>query len=298
MSEKLWIRRSLHHLKQELLKLSHHISRGTIRRLLHERNIRPKSNRKRLATTPNPQRDTQFCYIQHQRQAFEQLQQPIISIDTKKRELIGNFAQAGQTWCEEGESVLMHDFPSDALGKAIPHGIYDVGANEGFLCVGNSRDTAMFAVDNLVDWWQQIGCWRYPQATDILILADGGGSNSHRSRLWKQQLQLKLADLCDLIVTVTHYPTGASKWNPIEHRLFSQISRAWAGIPLTSFDRLLEGIRHTTTESGLQVYAQLVTDIYHKGIKISDVQMAQLNLQRHRLCPQWNYTIYPRRSVS
>jgi hypothetical protein len=198
MSEQLWIRRSLHHLKQELLKLSHHISRGTIRRLLHERNIRPKSNRKRLATTPNPQRDTQFCYIQHQRQSFEQLQQPIISIDTKKRELIGNFAQAGHTWCKEGESVLMHDFPSDSLGKAIPHGIYDVGANEGFLCVGNSRDTAMFAVDNLVDWWQQIGCWRYPQATDILILADGGGSNSHRSRLWKQQLQLKLSDLCNL----------------------------------------------------------------------------------------------------
>ena len=298
MSEKCWIRRSLSHLKQELKKFGHRISRGTIRRLLHDRNIRPKSNRKRLATTPNPQRDTQFRYIQHQRQAFERLQQPIISLDTKKRELIGNFAQAGQTWCEQGDSVLMHDFPSTALGKAIPHGIYDVGANEGFLCVGNSRDTAMFAVDNLVDWWQLIGKQRYAHATDILILADCGGSNSYRTRLWKQQLQLKLADLYNLVVTVAHYPTGASKWNPIEHRLFSHISRSWAGIPLTSFDRLLEGIRRTKTDTGLQVHAQLVTDIYHKGVKVTDAQMAQLNLQRHRVCPQWNYTLYPRKSVT
>lgn len=280
------------------MKLGHHLSRGTIRRLLHERNIRPKSNRKRLATTPNPQRDTQFHYIQNQRQAFERLEQPIISLDSKKRELVGNFAQAGHTWCREGESVLMYDFPSYALGKAIPHGIYDVLANDGFLCVGVSADTAMFAVDNLVDWWQSIGKERYPHATDILILADGGGSNSHRTRLWKYQLQLKLADLCNLIVTVAHYPPGASKWNPIEHRLFSHISRSWAGIPLTSFERLLEGIRRTTTDTGLRVHAQLVTDVYHKGIKITDSQMAQLNLQRHRLCPQWNYTIYPRKSVT
>jgi len=181
------------------------MSRNTIRRLLSQNKIRPKSHRKRLKTTPHPQRDEQFQYLQRQQDAFEQMQQPIISIDTKKKELIGNFAQAGQVWCEQADSVLMHNFPSDAQGKAVPYGIYDRQTNRGYVCVGQSADTPTFAVDNLVEWWQQDGRERYLYATDLLILADGGGSNSSRSRVFKQQLQLKLADAWNLVITVAHY---------------------------------------------------------------------------------------------
>lgn len=292
-----WLRRSLSKVRRALIELGYRLSRGTIRRLLHQLGIRPKSNLKRLKTNPNPARDTQFRYIQRQRAAFESLEQPIISVDTKKRELIGNFSQAGQAWCTQATAVNMHSFASQALGKAIPHGIYDLLHNDGYVCVGQSVDTAEFAVDNIVQWWLEVGQYRYPDAADILILVDSGGSNGYRTRLWKQQLQLKLADLCGLTVTVAHYPPGASKWNPIEHRLFSQISQTWAGTPLTSFERLLDGIRQTTTTTGLTVEAVLVEDTYRKGIKVRDADMAALDVEHHTLCPHWNYTISPRKSV-
>ncbi len=291
-----WLRRSLSKIRRALIPIGYKVSCGTIRRLLSNHGIRPKSHVKRLKTNPNPQRDTQFRYIQRQRTAFTLLGQPIISIDTKKRELIGNFAQSGQVWCTQAEAVNMHSFASDAVGKAIPHGIYDLHYNDGYMRVGQSVDTAEFAVDNIVAWWQHVGQYRYPQATDLLILADCGGSNGYRVRLWKQQLQLKLADLWGLTVTVVHYPPGASKWNPIEHRLFSQISQTWAGTALTSFERLLDGIRQTTTATGLTVDAVFVEDTYQKGIKISDAEMASLDLEHHTICPSWNYTISPRKT--
>jgi hypothetical protein len=264
--------------------------------LLHKFGIRPKSNLKRLKTNPNPARDTQFRYIQRQIAVFETLKQPIISVDSKKRELIGNFAQAGQVWCAQAPAVNMHSFASEAIGKAIPHGIYDLQHNDGYVCVGQSVDTAEFAVDNITQWWLEIGRYRYPDASDLLILVDSGGSNGYRTRLWKQQLQLKLADLCGLTVTVAHYPPGASKWNPIEHRLFSQVSQTWAGTPLISFERLLDAIRNTTTSTGLKVEAILVEDAYQTGLKVSDAEMDALALERHTVCPQWNYTISPRKT--
>src|SRR5258708_28819171 len=188
----------------------------------------------------------------------------------------------------------MHDFPSEAIGKAVPYGIYDEQANQGQVYVGQSSDTSEFAVDNIVRWWSEVGQLRYPDATDLLILADGGGSNGYRPRRFKQQLQVKLADPFGLIVTLAHYPPGASKWNPIEHRLFSQISATWAGTPLTSFDLVLDGIRRTTTLTGLTVQATLIETLYEKGLTVSDHEMATLALETHATYPHWNYTIYPR----
>lgn len=294
MTGQRWVRRSLRKIKQVLKAKEVHLSRQTIRRILRKHKIRPKSNVKRLAPDPHPDRDRQFQYIQRQRRAFELLRWPIISVDTKKKELIGPFNNKGQVWCEQATDVYMHDFPSDAIGKAVPYGVYDVQHNEGFVYVGQSADTPEFAVDAIAAWWQQIGSKRFPGATDVLILADSGGSNGYRFRRWKQQLQVKLADALGLTVTVAHYPTGASKWNPIEHRLFSQISQTWAGTPLTSFDCVLDAIRSTTTTTGLKVEADLVESEYEKGLTVSDDEMASLALQRHAICPQWNYTISPR----
>lgn len=274
------------------------LCRETIRVLCHHHKIRPKSNVKRLQPKTHPDRDIQFTYLQEQRDAFQAAGWPCISVDSKKKELIGRFKNAGQLWCQTAAQVYSQDFPSDALGKAVPYGIYDLQHNRGDVYLGQSADTPEFAVEAISHWWQQVGCQRFPHAPELLILADGGGSNGYRSRRWKQQLQLKLVDPFDLSVTVCHYPTGASKWNPIEHRLFSQISNTWAGIPLTSFDLMLECIRATTTTTGLSVQATLVEKDYQKGLKVSDEQMDKLALQRHDTCPQWNYTIRPRKSGS
>lgn len=229
---------------------------------------------------------------------FECLEWPIISVDTKKKELVGRFYNPGQVWCEESSAVSIYDFPSTALGKAVPYGIYDVTANDAHVYVGQSADTPQFAVDAIARWWTTTGGMRYPDAPAVLILADGGGSNGYRPRLWKQQLQVKLADAFGLAVTVAHYPTGASKWNPIEHRVFSQISRSWAGIPLTSWQVVLEGIRRTRTKTGLQVQASLIEEVYQTGIKVSNKDMAALSLEHHPICPQWNYSISPRKRGS
>jgi hypothetical protein len=271
------------------------LARETIRRLLKKGRVSSKSNVRSLSPPAHPDRDRQFHYIQEQRYVFECLDWPVISVDTKKKELVGPFYNSGQVWCEAGSPVFVHDFPSDALGKAVPYGIYDVAANEAHVYVGQSADTSQFAVDAIVRWWETTGCLRYPDAPALLILADGGGSNGYRPRLWKQQLQVKLADAFGLAVTVAHYPTGASKWNPIEHRVFSQISQSWAGIPLTSWQVVLEGIRRTRTKTGLQVQASLITESYQTGLKVSDADMAALCLERHAICPQWNYSISPRK---
>jgi hypothetical protein len=291
-----WIRRSLSSLQGALHKVGHSLGRETIRRLLGNAKISLKGNIKRLTPKAHPQRDTQFTYLQGQRQAFRLAGWPTISVDTKKKELIGPFHQSGQVWCEQGPQVYMHDFPNDALARAVPYGIYDQQHQQGHVYVGLSADTAEFAVDALVDWWANIGFTLYPDAPELLILADGGGSNGYRSRLWKQQLQAKLVDAFDLPVTVCHYPPGASKWNPIEHRLFSEITKTWAGTPLTSIDLMLACIRDTKTETGLTVQASLIDATYQKGIKVSDQEMAELAIELHATCPQWNYTLRPRKT--
>ncbi len=208
--------------------------------------------------------------------------------------MIGNFKNAGEIWCQDPEEVNVYDFLSDAVCRAVPYGLSDVLANHGHVCVGTAADTPAFAVEAIRSWWVRFGSKRYRGADERLILADGGGSNGHRPRLWKQALHEQLADRYGLHVTVGHYPTGASKWNPVEHRLFGPISINWAGQPLRSLEIMLGWIRGTTTETGLRVTASLDERVYPKGIEVSVEEMAQLSVQRHETCPKWNYTISPR----
>lgn len=295
-SEKRWLRQSLTKIQAGLQKqASITLSRETIRRLLRKHKISPRSNVKRLHPKPHPDRDAQFQYIQSQKEAFQQASWPVISVDTKKKELIGSFFQRGQQWRQDAIAVNTHDFPSYAEGRAVPYGIYDTQRNLGYVSVGQSADTPEFAVDAILWWWQEFGQEHYAEAPELLILADGGGSNGYRTRRWKQQLQEKIVDALGISVTVCHYPPGASKWNPIEHRLFSQITRTWGGTPLTSFEILLDGIRTTTTQTGLQVEATLVEKTYEKGLSVSDKEMALLMIEKHATCPSWNYTIRPRK---
>jgi hypothetical protein len=223
---------------------------------------------------------------------------PIISVDTKKKEQIGNFKNTGAKWDRAPVLVKDHDFRSDADGMAIPYGIYDTQANRGAVFVGTSHDTPAFAVDAIAQWWLKEGCQRYPTAHELFILADGGGSNGPRCRAWRKAIQDTICTPLGLIVTVSHYPPGASKWNPIEHRLFSQISKNWAGEPLTDIDKILKFIRTTKTESGLTVNAYLIPENYDTGIKISDAAMRQLNLVPHELLGRWNYTVRPAQNVN
>lgn len=294
MSEQKWVRSSLRHLSQRLSNLGHRISPPTVSRLLNKLGYSLRVNvKKQEASAAHPERNTQFESIQAQRKQFQSAQWPIISVDTKKKELIGNFKNAGQAWKQEPEAVNAHDFPQDAVGKAVPYGIYDVRRNCGAVYVGSSADTPEFAVAALARWWEEEGLVAYPDAKQILILADSGGSNGCRPRMWKQQLQEHFSDRYGLTVVVAHYPTGCSKWNPIEHRLFSQISQNWAGIPLRSFETVLNYIRGTTTQTGLTVRASLLEGEYAKGQKISDKQMRQLNIEFAEVCPRWNYTLRP-----
>jgi hypothetical protein len=208
--------------------------------------------------------------------------------------LIGDFKNAGRTWGTRPEVVNVHDFPPDALGRAVPYGIYDLTRNMGWVGVGESGDTPAFAVDCLEAWCASELRRCYPQARRLLLLADGGGSNSARSRVWKARLQEQIVDRYGLEVTVCHYPPGASKWNPIEHRLFSEISKTWAGCPLRTWERMLDLIRATRTDTGLRVEARRNQAVYPTGIRVSDAEMAQLNIVHHVVCPQWNYTLRPR----
>jgi len=245
MSARKWVRRSLRQLSRALRVVGHPASPPTLARLLKARKYSLKANVKRLAGHAHPQRDTQFGVIAAQKQVFLAAGLPVISVDTKKKELIGPFKQAGRQWRHAPHAVLVHDFPEDGAGRAVPYGIYDLVRNQGAVYVGRSADTPRFAVAAIAAWWQEHGHAAYPLADQILILADAGGSNSCHFRMWKHQLQTDLADRLGLTVTVSHYPAHCSKWNPIEHRLFSFISLNWAGQPLRSFDTLLATIpRH------------------------------------------------------
>jgi hypothetical protein len=294
MSEQKWVRSSLRQLSTRLKNAGHPASPPTVGRLLNGLGYALHVNAKKLeASAAHPDRNDQFEHIGLQRQAYGAAGLPIISVDTKKKELIGNFKNAGQAWGQEAEAVNGHDFLHDAAGRAVPYGIYDLTHNRGSVYVGTSADTPQFAVDAIARWWENSGRSAFPQADQLLILADAGGSNGCRPRLWKQQVQAQLSDRFGLTVTVCHYPTGCSKWNPIEHRLFSHISINWAGKPLRSWDTLLAYLRGTTTSTGLEVQAFLQEGVYTTGQSVSEADMQTLNLERHAICPYWNYTIRP-----
>ncbi len=289
-----WLNCRLADIVQTLKTLGKRVSQPVISRLLKARDYRLHVHVKHHNGTDHPERDSQFAYIAQQRTLHQAAGQPTISVDTKKKELVGNFKNAGRIWGQHPEIVNVHDFPQDAVGRAVPYGVYDLQHNCGTVYVGQSGDTAAFAVDNLVQWCQTEMPQRFPKATTLFIEADGGGSNNSRSRLWKQQLQEKIADGLGVTVTVCHYPPGTSKWNPIEHRLFSEISKTWAGCPLHSFDLILGYIRDTKTSTGLTIQAHLITQTYPIGVKVSDEVMHTLNIKPHDQHPQWNYTIRPR----
>jgi len=294
MNGKKWVRSSLRKLSEALAQEGYRLGRMTVRRLLNKLDYSLKANRKQDSGPPHPDQDRQFRYIKRVKKLFLAQGYPVISVDTKKKELIGNFKNAGQAWCQQAEEVNVHDFPQDAVGRAVPYGIYDLRHNEGYIYVGMSADTSEFAVDAICRWWQDKDRPTFPDESKLLILSDAGGSNGCRFRLWKKQLQEQLADRLGIEVMVCHYPTGASKWNPIEHRLFSYISLNWAGKPLRSVETMLGYIRGTTTAAGLKVRAFGVDRVYEKGLKVSDQEMKTLNLHRRRVCPTWNYVIKPR----
>lgn len=294
MGEYKWTRNSLRHLSAELKSMGHAASRMTVSRLLRKQDYSLKANVKRLCGPAHPDRERQLEYIEAQKQAYVEAGLPLISVDTKKKELIGDFYNSGRSWLIEPQPVNVHDFRQDALSRAVPYGIYDLVHKLGYVYVGNSAETGQFAVDAIAMWWESEGRAGFGGADRLLILADGGGGNGYQPRLWKQQLKEQLADRLGLEVTVCHYPTGASKWNPIEHRLFGPISINWAGKPLRSFETMLAYIRGTTTQGGLKVKASLLDRHYDKGVKVSDQQMKALELERHEVCPNWNYTIRPR----
>ena len=294
MSAQKWVRSSLRKLKQALSEQGYKICRMTVRRLLEDLAYSLQANCKRFTGPPHPDRDHQFRYIARVKKLFLAAGCPVISTDTKKKELIGNFKNAGRIWCDQPEVVNAHDFPSDALCRAVPYGIYDLTHNLGYVYVGTSADTSEFSVDAIAMWWEQEDRPRFLCEDRLLILCDAGGSNGYRTRLWKKQLQERLADRLGIEVMVCHYPTGASKWNPIERRLFSFISLNWAGKPLRSLETMLGYIRNTTTETGLKVKAFLLDREYETAIKVSDKEMRALNIVRRRVCPSWNYQIKPR----
>jgi len=298
MSDRKWLNCRLFDIQERLDEQSHGVSLPVISRLLKKHDYRLRANVKEQASKKHPDRDRQFEYMRDQRAKHQAAGHPTLSLDTKKKELVGNFKNSGLIWCQTPEVVNIHDFRSAAVGRAVPYGIYDQQHNRGVVYVGQSADTPAFAVDNIVRWCQTEWLPYFPDATHLMLEADCGGSNSHRSRVWKRDLQAKVADQLGLTITVCHYPSGASKWNPIEHRLFSEISKTWAGCPLRSFDDVLHYIRDTKTQTGLTVEAHLVTQKYETGVKVSDEEMAALNIQFHDVCPQWNYTIYPRPNLT
>ena len=289
-----WVRSRLRGLSQALDRRA---CPTTIARLLREQKYGLRSHRKVLHTgRQHAQRDQQFHHITAQREDFRRTGNPRISVDTKKKELVGQFQNAGQSWRQEAERVNDHDFPSDAQCRAAPYGVYDPERNEGHVCVTASHDTADLAVDAVRDWWRQSQS-HYPQAKRLLIEADSGGSNAARSRRYKKGLQ-DFADESGLEITVCHYPPGSSKWNPIEHRLFSQITSTWSGYVLSSLLILLGFIRRTTTSSGLKVTATQFDKTYATGLKVTKAEFRAIQLIRHETCPQWNYTIRPRPKIT
>ena len=289
-----WTRRTTEKIADELTELGIDVSPNTIAKLLKQMGYSLRVNHKKIAHGSPQERNQQFARIAELREGFAAQRSPIISVDTKKKELVGRFKNPGVAWNREPVAVNDHDFRSDALGLAIPYGIFDLQANRGTLFVGRSYDTPQFAVESIEKWWRTEGGQRYPKARRLAILADGGGSNGTTSRAWKHGLQNALCNRHRLTVTVAHYPPGASKWNPIEHRLFSEISKNWSGRPLDSYETILQYLRSTATSTGLRVRAHLVRKSYAKGIQIADAQMNDLSIEHHEPLPKWNYTLHPR----
>jgi hypothetical protein len=290
----LWTSRSLHNLAEELAKEGHRVCPTVVGDLLRGLGYSLQANSKTREGGQHIDRDAQFHYINAQAEAFLATHEPIISVDTKKKELVGNFKNNGRQWRAKGrpELVNVHDFVDPKLSRAVPYGVYDITNNAGWVSVGTDHDTASFAVHAIRRWWKAMGKKRHPEATRLMISADGGGSNGYRVRLWKIELQ-KLADELALPITVCHLPPGTSKWNKIEHRLFSFITINWRGKPLRSYRTIVQLIAATKTDAGLKVRAELDENKYPKGVKISDAQLAAVNLSAHAFHGDWNYTISP-----
>lgn len=290
-----WVSKSHAKLAAALQAMGHEVSPQTVRRLLRQIGYRRQGNAKAEEGRQHPDRDAQFEHLNRRVLEFQAAQQPVISVDTKKKELIGNFKNAGTDYRPQGspQRVNVHDFEDKTLGKAIPYGVYDLTDNKGWVSVGVTHDTAQFAVNAIRRWLTKMGCVRYPAARRLMITADCGGSNGARVRLWKIELQ-KLADETGLILSVCHYPPGTSKWNKIEHRLFCHISQNWRARPLTSRAAIVELIAATTTATGLKVACELDTTAYAKGIKIKNAEMRALAITGDSFHPEWNYTISPR----
>ena len=291
----LWTSKSLRKLAEELGAQGHQVGKDVVGRLLKGRlGFSLQGARKTLQGTQHPDRNAQFQQINATVSAAIAAGEPAISIDTKKKELVGEYANGGREWRPKGEPVAVnvHDFPDKTLGKAIPYGIYDIGANNGFVNVGITKETAAFAVASIRSWWQQLGRARYPAATTLQITADCGGGNGNRIRLWKTELQ-RLADDTGLEISVCHFPPGTSKWNKIEHRLFSFITMNWRGKPLVSLETIINLIAGTTNSTGLEVYARLDTDTYPDKIKVTNTEIKTINIAGHEFHPEWNYIISP-----
>ena len=299
MQPLLWTTRSLRNLASALAEKGHEVCPMVVSRILRDLGYSLQANSKTREGDQHIDRDTQFQYINRQAKACLAAHEPVISVDTKKKELVGNFKNNGREWRRQGkpELVNVHDFIDPKLSRAVPYGVYDLGNNVGWVSVGTDHDTASFAVHAIRRWWRSMGKKRYPNATRLMISADGGGSNGYRVRLWKVELQ-KLVDDLKIPITVCHLPPGTSKWNKIEHRLFSFITINWRGKPLRSYRTIVQLIAATTTDAGLKVRAELDENKYPKGVKVSDAQLAAVNLSRHSFHGDWNYTISPTRRIS
>ncbi|MFE4875161.1 ISAzo13 family transposase, partial [Streptomyces sp. NPDC056682] len=293
MSPLRWTVKSTRTLARELTLAGHRVGADTVAELLREEGFSLQANAKTIEGSQHPDRDAQFRYLNEQARGHRDAGQPVISVDTKKKELVGEFKNHGRQWRPAGDPVpvQVHDFADPQLGKAIPYGIYDLEANTGWVNVGTDHDTAAFAVESIRRWWHSQGQDAYPQATRLLITADAGGSNGYRTRAWKLELA-RLAAETGLTITVCHLPPGTSKWNKIEHRLFSHITMNWRGRPLTSHEVILQTIAATTTRTGLRVDTALDTNTYPTGVRIGDAEMAALPLTRHAFHGDWNYTLH------
>ena len=294
MSPLRWTCKSTAKLAEELTRQKHPVSDRTVAMLLKQSGYSLQANRKSREGSSHPDRNAQFEYINRQVRAFQKRQQPVVSVDTKKKELVGEFKNPGEEWQPQGQPqpVNVHDFPDKKLGKAIPYGVYDLAGNEGWVSVGIDHDTAEFACASILRWWNEMGSARFPRATELMITADGGGSNSSRNRLWKKSLQC-LADELGMTLKICHFPPGTSKWNKIEHRLFCFITKNWRGRPLTTYEVIVNLIASTTTKTGLIVRAALDPRQYETGITVSDEELEHLRLTRAKFHGEWNYSIKP-----
>jgi hypothetical protein len=287
-----WTCKSVRKLTEELRGMGHEVGAQKVSELLHELGYSLQGTRKTREGSAHPDRNAQFEHINAQAKSFQRAGEPVVSVDTKKKELVGDFANRGKEWQPAGEPVpvRVHDFIDKKLGKAVPYGVYDVARNEGWVNVGIDHDTSEFAVESLRRWWRRMGRRVYPDATRLLVTADGGGSNGYRTRLWKRELQ-RFVDESGLAVTVAHYPPGTSKWNKIEHRMFCHITQNWRGRPLESVEAIVSLIAGTTTKAGLRIKTSLDKNLYEKAIRVSDEEIASIHITPNRFHGDWNYTI-------